>query len=384
MALLMVEFPRSYAFVPGTLSLIAIFIFCIVQRTLPVIPCKVLFALLATVVLALVSSLWSVSMEVSLERSMKMIPLLFAGLVVITCFSGANNFKPEKVYRLFAIAIVSAAILTIFELNSDRFLYRVLRDLTYNDKVPLAVYNRGTIILLLCSIPVLSYLYYIVNKRVFSFIVLLPLMTLLALTDSQSSQLAAILSAVAFFLFPYKKQFAWYLFMVVFCALVLVAPILAPFLYSKAELINSLPLIGGNQGYAGPRLEIWDYVARYSQQSPFWGFGIEATKVITDFDSREVYISGNSILHPHNFALQIWIEFGILGAILLCLLCTWLLIKISQIREINAQRVCFASFIAVVSISATGYGIWQSWWLGSIFLTAGNAVYFISVCEQES
>ncbi|MEE3322776.1 MAG: hypothetical protein VX196_02460, partial [Pseudomonadota bacterium] len=38
----------------------------------------------------------------------------------------------------------------------------------------------------------------------------------------------------------------------------------------------------------------------------------------------------------------------------------------------HVQRAALASFMAILSISATGYGIWQSWWLGTLLFTAAQ------------
>ena len=69
--------------------------------------------------------------------------------------------------------------------------------------------------------------------------------------------------------------------------------------------VEAVPILGSGGGYAGARMEIWDYVSRYALQNPLYGFGVEATRQVPSFGSTESYQEGQTILHPHNFVLQL-------------------------------------------------------------------------------
>jgi O-antigen ligase len=111
-----------------------------------------------------------------------------------------------------------------------------------------------------------------------------------------------------------------------------------------------------------PRLEIWDFISRRALQSPFIGHGTEATKSIT-FDTAQLYQPGKTILHPHNFALQLWIEFGAFGAALGAAFLGDILSRIYKF-DLPLRRFSLALLMASLSVASTGYGLWQGWWLG--------------------
>src|SRR5436190_23671517 len=88
--------------------------------------------------------------------------------------------------------------------------------------------------------------------------------------------------------------------------------------------IDHVPWLGYGQAFANNRLEIWDFVSRYALRHPLHGFGIEATRAVEAFDSQQIYQKKATILHPHNFAIQMWIEFGLIGGLLAAAMMTQL------------------------------------------------------------
>lgn len=378
-SIIMIEYPRAFAFMPALFALVHIFSQSISSKVMPHFSWRSIVPLLVIWSLGFSSVFWSVDLAVSLERCIKLGPVMLIGFVIITwALNQPTDLKRSKPYFYgIAIMVILGALITIFELNADKAFYKFLRDLPEDSKFSYAVYNRGTVILTLLTLSLLGYFLYIRRSIKALSIIILCLTFLMLQTDSQSAQLALVLALLFFFLFPYGSRVSWYALMLFIAFLIISAPHVAPWLYGHAEYINSLPFLGGNMGYAGPRLEIWDYVARYALDSPILGYGLEATKVIEDFDSKELYLKGNTILHPHNFALQLWIEFGAVGALGCVSLILWMLYRISKLPYKADKQVCLSSFIAVLSVSSTGYGIWQGWWLGTVFFTTATILYFV-------
>jgi O-antigen ligase len=80
-------------------------------------------------------------------------------------------------------------------------------------------------------------------------------------------------------------------------------------------------------------------------------------------------------LHPHNAALQIWLEAGGIGAALTSL---FVLLALSTAarrwplsRPGAAASLSFA--VAALLIAGLSYGIWQTWWLATLWLGAALA-----------
>jgi O-antigen ligase len=65
--------------------------------------------------------------------------------------------------------------------------------------------------------------------------------------------------------------------------------------------------------------------------------------------------------HPHNAALQIWVELGVVGAILAATALGLLLRLIAGLRtEALAPRL--ALLMGAAAVSLVGHGAWQGWW----------------------
>ncbi len=75
-------------------------------------------------------------------------------------------------------------------------------------------------------------------------------------------------------------------------------------------------------------------------------------------------------LHPHNGALQIWVELGMMGALLgagLLFFITQDGLKLSVVE----QAGFYGGLISVLVIAMLSYGVWQSWWDEELWLFAG-------------
>jgi O-antigen ligase len=76
-------------------------------------------------------------------------------------------------------------------------------------------------------------------------------------------------------------------------------------------------------------------------------------------------------LHPHNAALQLWLELGGIGAALYAALyavCLIGLLRLPLTREALAAGAALVA--AVFVIGQLSFNVWQSWWLCAQFLTA--------------
>jgi O-antigen ligase len=72
-------------------------------------------------------------------------------------------------------------------------------------------------------------------------------------------------------------------------------------------------------------------------------------------------------LHPHNNALQVWLELGAVGAVLAAALVALLMLAA------GASPVAPAALGAAVAGAITGqlsFGAWQAWWIASVVLAA--------------
>lgn len=128
-----------------------------------------------------------------------------------------------------------------------------------------------------------------------------------------------------------------------------------------------LPHLHDGEGIAkeswGARIEIWRFTTRHIIEHPVIGWGIDASRDWPD----------KIPLHPHNAALQLWLELGAVGAALGALFLTFVWRRIGETAERSRTDagIGAATLVAYLTIGALSFGVWQEWWLGLGGLTAG-------------
>jgi O-antigen ligase len=144
------------------------------------------------------------------------------------------------------------------------------------------------------------------------------------------------------------------------------APLVAHY---ATGLIHPNALAGGiaKQSWA-VRLDIWRFVSAEILQNPLRGWGLDASRSWP-----------NDIpLHPHDAALQLWLELGVAGAALAALFWAWMFSRIGVMVEgdRNMAAAAAATATAYLTIGALSFGVWQEWWLavGAIAIVVCNLV----------
>lgn len=170
-------------------------------------------------------------------------------------------------------------------------------------------------------------------------------------------------------------------------AAVAVVIVAAPLLFSYA--LPRLPSLEGRTMSAVHRVLIWDFTLQNILQRPALGWGAEAARAMpggTDmfppdtvrrfgmtsqasFDWFAVPSRPQLPLHPHNAALQIWLELGAFGA----LLGGWLAFALGRAAGRMGPGATGA-FAAGTVTAMLSYGVWQEWWIGTVLLLACVAV----------
>ena len=118
------------------------------------------------------------------------------------------------------------------------------------------------------------------------------------------------------------------------------------------------------------RLYIWEFTAEKISEKPILGWGIDSSRSIPGSD-REVLPSGEILsLHPHNAALQIWLELGIIGASIFSLIIMYLGFSIASISDNYMRATALSTLYSALTFSFLSFGIWQNWWISSLILTA--------------
>lgn len=138
------------------------------------------------------------------------------------------------------------------------------------------------------------------------------------------------------------------------------------------------------------RIEIWHYTANRITEKPLTGWGFDgarhidakATQFVAELpDGSDIAYPNVTLLplHPHNGALQIWLELGLPGALLAAALLVALGFHIGALPLAPAKRAAAtAAFSATFSLILLSFGLWQNWWQASFWLLL---ILFGLVCQ---
>ena len=380
--------PRALSFLPGLIALVfyALRYFYLKEKTS--LPKTLLVITGGICALSFISIIWAIDQDIAINRSIKTAATLIPGIFLVHLALQASGQAIKKYAYLLPIGFFTAVMLLSFEYLAGLPLYHIIHDIDLSQHVQLHEFNRTASVLAVLFIASFFGIQHRFPKKhgLVPIAVIAVMAPVFLITASQSAQLALICGTLIAALFPYSKPWAWNILKLVTITLVFIAPWLAIWLFQNhAQDIHALPHMGnGDQSAsAGNRLEVWDYVSRYALQNPLYGFGVEATRAVEKFDSAEVFQKGTTILHPHNFALQAWIEFGVIGAVSVSALIFYCINKIQHSFQYASQRILLATLCMLISIAATGYGMWQGWWLGLILLATVYAIICARYCQTE-
>lgn len=133
------------------------------------------------------------------------------------------------------------------------------------------------------------------------------------------------------------------------------------------------------------RLVIWDFAAARIAEKPLAGWGLEASRAmpggraqpdaatldrlnITAPAQREFLVLPHvelMPLHPHNGALQLWLELGGIGA----LIGAALMLALGFAAARSAAPAVGAGMLASAAVTGMlSFGLWQAWWVASLLL----------------
>jgi O-antigen ligase len=138
--------------------------------------------------------------------------------------------------------------------------------------------------------------------------------------------------------------------------------VLAPILIGLADRSGAFAAVRDDLTASwAARTRIWSFAAERVAERPLQGWGLDASRTF-----------GEAIpLHPHDAALQLWLELGVVGVLIACAF--WLLLsrRVARLAEVRpaAGQVAAASYAAYFTVGALSFGVWQEWWLAVGALT---------------
>ncbi|MBI1245745.1 MAG: hypothetical protein GC202_12120 [Alphaproteobacteria bacterium] len=119
------------------------------------------------------------------------------------------------------------------------------------------------------------------------------------------------------------------------------------------------------------RAAIWGFTSERIAEKPILGWGMHAARSMPHAKETIAYGAELMPLHPHNGPLHVWLEFGLVGALLAAGLLAWLgLATAGPPPELAMRSGLLAATLVVASVS---YGLWQGWWMATLWLVGAFA-----------
>lgn len=339
--------------------------------------------------LCALSILWSQSPEHSIERVLKLSGVFFGSALfsiwVKKAYLSEDMILCKTQLKWIGGTLILTCVYFIFELLMGAQIYHLTHPDAMNDPQGFtkSVFNRGIIIIGLSSIPI-STLLIRYQEKIWGYGLAVTVLTTIFISESQTIQLGVIFFFLVFLTYKITRRDLRKVVYVLLPLGFLSLPFLFPYIYEqKPEFL--LTII--EKAYPMQRLELWSNVSQSIQKKLLLGHGIDTIST-EKFNMGSEYFKTQYTPHPHNAFLQIWYEFGLFGVLLTTalILCPFMRFKGCQFRT---RSWAYSFYISILFIAFVSYGLWQSWWIGTLFFLLSLARLTIyqmehTACPRES
>ena len=335
----------------------------------------VVLTLAALFAWSLVACLWSPDPGQGALTVLRLAVLASGGVAFLATVAAMKQDEGAFLGRLLIVTMIAMLAMFLLELATDAALA------TYLKQLPTTVINavgRGTAVLVPLVWPVALLLARRAGRLpaaaliifVAAVTVLLPMM----------AAAAALLSGLAVFVMVRRwGRRALYGLTAAFAVFLLALPV-ALDRVGTFESVRALDLPLSWQH----RTLIWEYTANRIMERPLIGHGFDAARHIGADDPRRLYNADRDPvehmfvnrmpLHPHNGALQIWLELGLPGVLLGLALVGAAAATIGRVADSTSRAMCAATLFSLLTIACLSFGIWQYWWQATAWFAAAATV----------
>ncbi len=199
-------------------------------------------------------------------------------------------------------------------------------------------------------------------------VIALMVATLIVLSGEMvTAQIAIAVAAVVWIL---TQAFGRYLVKLLGTLAVLFI-VSAPFLIQLPLVEEWRPRIDAMEWTSVPhRVCIWEFVSARILEKPLLGWGLDSSRSIPGGEVDCIEDGPSIALHPHNVALQVWLELGLFGAFALAALVAMAFRVVATLPPGMPIAGGAAALVAALTTAALSYGIWQNWWVAVLALMA--------------
>lgn len=340
-------------------------------------PRPVVWALAGFHAWQLLSVLWCLEPAQAMRSTLGVIGLSLGGAVVLAAVGALPERSLRLLLRAAAIGVLVGGVVFVVEavwgLAIREFLHPLLTGKPYTALLVPQRLSRASTVIAIMALPV-GYGFLMARRWFWLAAVAAVAAGTVVLSPSSTSKICLILG-------PMVVAASWLAarpLAVIVRAVVAMVVISAPFVMDSLPdtqaLWNRYPGISHS---AHHRLSIWKFSAERVMEKPVLGWGMDASRAIPGGEDQkqvfppmagaDAYHEQNLPLHPHNTALQWWLELGGVGA---ALGLGVLLAMIGAFQRLPRpdRAVALGIFVQAVVVALISFGAWQAWWLAVLWL----------------
>ncbi len=331
-------------------------------------------ALIGLIAYGALTLLWSISPDRTLHIAIKLVPIVLGGWLFVGAAAQLDERARRRTSTALLIGGAIAVALIAIEIVTDGLIQGLLRGEGFSTMGGLYHLNRTASQLAIMIWP----LWLVLDRRYGPVVaasgVVVATIALFGLDPD--TPLVTVLAGVAFLVLAYLAPRLAQTLLIAGVLIVAVAIPLYPFLLPIID--STLSSWNITDFTLRHRFAIWDFAATRAMEQPILGWGLGSSRVVPGADGVAENLGRQAEalpLHPHNALLQVWLELGLPGILLALVALVTILSKIT--RYISGRKEL--ATVLTVTFSATliaelSYGIWQSWWLGFLWLLAALTI----------
>jgi len=277
-----------------------------------------------------------------------------AGLLYALISLDADTRRMAENAFLFGLALALAAISfgALYAMDTRLSLWSNFKS------DPLTTLNNGAVTLSLLCWPAFA----LFRRKVswtFAVVIVAAILAGFTALSSGAALLAPVVGGFGF-------AFVWFLGRpgAVFISIVTAIMILAaPQVISATQSIEGVSKASESLvSSTGHRLKMWAFAVEKIDEKRFFGWGMDASRAIPQEDRRLGPETEIMPLHPHNAFLQVRLELGVPGAVLVAALVGMFFAAAGRIGDRFSSAVAVGAGMSYLSVAAISYGVWQNWW----------------------
>jgi len=351
-----------------------------------------LLGFILLIALGAASSQWSVAPDLSLRVIGPIAALAAIGLITV---AKTERFSPEEAQvfsAALACGVAVALVVVLFEAATLSWITRQIKGITWPDVLSNVAGSRNLEALLKDGLTLLSLfiwpaMFYLagLGRRLWAGVAWFVLLGSLYHFGAGTALLAILTGSAVALAARWRPRLVGQCLAGLFLMSVLLMPILIKPVTAPAYL-SSVAAKAGTENYSSSgfaRLNIWQFTADKIGDRPVLGWGMNSSRNIPDGDQKRdvyqateaggqklIYRDFNLPLHPHNQALQIWLELGALGAILIAVFGGLMIWRVAvQSQEYKNAPYVYALVVSILAFNFLSFGAWQNWWVAAQFLS---------------